>query len=382
MTAKKPLYQTIVDYFHKEFASGRLVSGNQIPTELELSAQFEVSRITVIRAVKELEHLGLVYRVKGRGSFVADNKKWGSFTQSYKRTEPALPMLSVVLPFNEQLGYELLAGVEKVCEQAGLYVSFHNSHGNPEREKEIIGKLRHDNVRGIIIYPCSSLHNIELFSDMLINKFPFVIVDRNIEGVETALVVSNNYQGSYEITQHLIQLGHRKIAFVGTTMKQFLSANERYRGYCQALIDACITLRTEWLIDDFCELPVVKNSKPEELTANLMVSAEIVLKRLLALNQPPTALVVSNDVTALYVVKAALLMGIAIPQEMSVTGFDNLPFTGHLEVPLTTVEQYFVTMGEQAAEILVRFKANLKPAKTILDTKVIIRDSTAAPKSI
>lgn len=372
MTAKKPLYQMIVDYFHNEFSSGRLLPGHQLPTELEISAQFDVSRITVIRAFKELEHAGMIYRVKGRGSFVAEGTHG---------KESALPVLSVVLPYNEQLGYELLTGVEKVCEQAGLYVTFHNSHGDPEREKEIIAKLRHDHVRGIIVYPCSSLMNIELFSDMIIRRFPFVIIDRNIQGLETPLVISNHYQGSYAAAQHLIQLGHRHIAFVGAAMKQFFSISERYRGYCQALIDGGISVKSDWLIDDFWEWPEVRLDKAEDRSAAMSASADIVLKRLLALEQRPTALVVVNDMTAMYMIKAALHMGISIPGELSVTGFDNLSFAEHLEVPLTTVEQNFAAMGERAAEMLVQYKPGNRPVTTILDTALIVRSSTGSPRS-
>ncbi len=383
MTAKIPLYQTIVDYFQKELSMGKLSTGDQIPTELELSVMFGVSRITVIRAVKELEHLGLVYRVKGKGSFVTDSNGWQGLAESSETGKggSSLPMLSVVLPFNEQLGYDLLTGVEKVCEEAGLYVTFHNSHGDYEREKEIIEKLKTDRVRGIIVYPCSSLRNIDVFSDLLIRKFPFVIIDRNIEGLETPLVVSNNYQGSYDITQHLIQLGHRKIAFVGSSMKQFLSAHDRYRGYCQALVDAEITLRTEWLIDDFCEVVTDKDISAGDYPDQYFAAAEIILKRLMALEQRPTALVVANDITAMYVVKTALHMGISIPAELSVTGFDNLSFAEHLEVPLTTMEQFFVTMGEKAAAMLVNQRSGQKPKRIVLDTQLIVRNSTSAPAS-
>jgi DNA-binding LacI/PurR family transcriptional regulator len=97
---------------------------------------------------------------------------------------------------------------------------------------------------------------------------------------------------------------------------------------------------------------------------------------------PPTAIVAYNDGLAIDIMKEAQLEGIKIPEDISITGFDNLSICEHLEVPLTTVEQNFLAMGEQAADLLFQYiDSGKKPTHpVILDVNLMIRQSTAPPK--
>lgn len=115
-------------------------------------------------------------------------------------------------------------------------------------------------------------------------------------------------------------------------------------------------------------------------------AAEVYLSRILSMEVAPTAAVLINDHTAMHFIKAALHKGLSIPGNLSVTGFDNASFSEFLEVPLTTVEQKFSSMGQKAAEIIIQHynssaKTNLT-AKIILDTELIIRQSTTVPMMI
>jgi DNA-binding LacI/PurR family transcriptional regulator len=96
---------------------------------------------------------------------------------------------------------------------------------------------------------------------------------------------------------------------------------------------------------------------------------------------PPTALVVVNDVTAIYLLKAVLARGLRVPDDVTVTGFDNLPITEHLEVPLTTVEQPFHEIGRRAADMLIhRISKPKEPARSeALPTRLVVRRSSGPP---
>lgn len=105
-----------------------------------------------------------------------------------------LPVISVLLPLGLNLGYEILHGVEEECAKNGFYVTYHNTRYNIGLEKELILKLRDDNICGMIVYPCASDKNMDVFSKMIIDKFPIVLVDRTIDGLDLPYVVSNNFQ--------------------------------------------------------------------------------------------------------------------------------------------------------------------------------------------
>ncbi|MFC3803247.1 substrate-binding domain-containing protein [Cohnella sp. GCM10012308] len=377
-----PQYQVIIDYFLKKLNDGELKPGDRIPIDAEMVKMFNVSRITVTRAIKELEHKGFIYRLKKRGSFIREKESWNNGAVNWPAREASIgtmPIISVVLPFNEQIGYDILRGVEHICESEGLYVTFHNSNYNAAKEKEIIERLTNDGVHGIIIYPCSSEQNIDVFSKLMIDNYSFVIIDRNIEGLDTPLVVSDNFQGVYDLVSHLISLKHQRIAFVSSPIKQSASVMERYKGYCRALIDGGIPLNQSLVSDDLIDFTILPLEQPDLV----MDSANHILEQLMALEPRPTAIVSVNDMTAMYLIKAALQMGIAVPDELSVTGFDNLSFSEHLDVPLTTVEQSFFAIGEQAALLMLKKRAEPEDqiVKKTLPTKLIIRQSSSIPIS-
>ncbi|MFD0716023.1 GntR family transcriptional regulator [Paenibacillus sp. GCM10027626] len=382
-TKKKPLYEIVLDHLLEQIHSRQLSPGDQIPTEQELSQTFNVSRITAMRAVKELEHKGFVYRRKAVGTFVSPEKEWAEAAAEGGRRSGAaqsLSLISVILPFGEEIGYDILHGAEQAARMQGYYVTLHNSLRDPVREREIIEQLRQDGVQGIVLYPCTSSSSIDIVSDLMVSKFPFIVIDRNIVGIEVPAVVSNNFQGSYGITSHLIALGHRKIAFLCGEMLEMESAGERYRGYCKALIDNGIPLRKDWVINT----PIDLNQSMALPYDERKVVMQTVIERWfveLASKDRPTAVVVLNDITAVSLLNKAIEHGIRVPEELSITGFDNLSFTKHLDVPLTTVEQSFFKMGEEAVNMLIgdiRSGTN-EIRKVVLDTEVIIRKSTAAP---
>jgi len=386
---ERPLYQIIVDDLLEQIKANQFQPGDRLPTELELSETYQVSRITAIRAVKELEQRGIVYRQKARGTFVNEPRQWqraegerqqDANAQAQAEVPAALPILSVIMPFAQEFGYDILRGVEQAAHRLGYYVTFHDTQNNPAREREILQQLRTDGIGGIVLYPCQSFSNITEISRMIIQRFPFIVIDRDMPGLNITRIESDNYQGSYNATRHLIELGHRRIAFLVQEMKEIVSAQQRYRGYCQALVDAGIPLRSEWLLDTKERFPDIVDSDPDY---RAKLDRAIIAHWWESENEPPTAVVAQNDISALFLMKAALDRNIRIPEQLSLTGFDNLSFTQHLDVPITTVEQSFYTMGEKAVELLIdQIQTDeFTPRQLTLDTRLIIRDSTAPPPS-
>ncbi|WP_308638181.1 GntR family transcriptional regulator [Paenibacillus silvisoli] len=386
MKEYKPRYRIIIDAYTERIANGELRAGDKLPTGPEIAEQFGVSAITVTHAMRELEASGLIKRIKKKGTFVTERAQASAAagatseaaaavteaTAASAKTLP-IPVISLVMPFSETIGYEIFRGVEEECAAQGFYVTFHNSKYDDDVERGIIRKLAKDGVSGIIVYPVSSYKNIDVFSRLAIEGIPFTLIDRNIEGLDAPLVVSNNAEAGRSLASHLIGLGHRRLAFVCQSWKEAVSVSDRYKGYCNALIEAGIPPEPDWLVNW------------EELQTDPAYAGssqyDALLDRLLSISPAPTAAVAVNDYTATGLLKTALQRGIAVPEQLSITGFDNHSFTEHLEVPLTTVEQNFYRIGREAAKLVLAPAEERSGAKLILGTTLVVRQSTSQPPS-
>lgn len=373
---KMKLYQTIINEMTHQIRRGTLSPGDRIPSERELCEQFGVSRITVSTALRQLERTGMLVRIKQKGVVVSDPDH-----RELSTNKGGIAAIAVVLPFNEEYGLDILRGVEEVCSFHGYYMTYHNTRYDAALEKEIIRNLKQDSFnRGAIIYPVSSTKNIDSYGELLIDSFPFLLLDRSIEGLSLPYVGCDNYGAAYRLTSHLLELGHRQIGFVCTSLNEVASIEERYRGYCKALMDTGVIPQPEWLFEDHA----YRIKDADEQGRYAINNAR--LERIRALPHPPTAIVAVNDETAILLIRAASEAGIQVPEQLSVVGFDNLKAGELLDVPLTTVRQDFEGMGTKAAEILIAEIAkagSLSGSRTLtMETEVIVRSSSSVPSSL
>jgi LacI family transcriptional regulator len=191
-------------------------------------------------------------------------------------------------------------------------------------------------------------------------EFPFVLVD--YQGVEEQVpaVCATNWQGAYNATEYLIDLGHRRIGFITGDM-EMAGARNRLAGYQAAL-------RTHHLPGDPA---LVRNGEfhyPEGYSAALA---------LLGLPNPPTAIFASNDDMALATLDALRGQGVRVPEDMSVMGFDGIPQAALVHPPLTTVAQPLAKMGRVATQMLLdQLNDPGKPVRRVeLPTELIVRGS-------
>lgn len=365
------LYGKIYKKIKDDIESGILKSGDRIPTEYEIGEMFQVSRITVVRAMKELENLGLISRTKRKGSFVCDISD-----AQRKQVESKNCIIPVLLPFNEGFGYEVLKGAQEEADKNGHYITFYNTENHPVREREILKSLLENGICGLVVYPSDSYDNVDLFSKMLIEKRPLVFLDRTVCGIEVPYVTSNNYKGMYELVKHVIACGHKRIGYYCTWINRVTTEAERFKGFCQAMVEAGLEPKSDWIIENCnnaeLDLIVGEDNRQGQLT-------ELILDRIMSKKVTPTAIVCSNDILATNILKAAIKRGMEVPRELSVTGFDNLTFTEHLEVPLNTVHQSLREIGAISVKMLVDLMngRELIQKKVVLDTKCIQRSSVA-----
>ncbi len=204
-------------------------------------------------------------------------------------------------------------------------------------------------------------------------------MDRTLAGLACDYVTSDNYAGAHAATKHLVELGHRRIAFLSLPILRLLPVAERLRGYREALRDAGLTPMKPWLVGTTNQeigyryaLSAYSNAAGQEIEE---------IARYLKTPPCPTAIFAMSDIVAMQALKAANLVGLRVPDDLSVASFDDVDIAAHLMVPLTTVAQDTYGLGRRAAELLIeRIEGyNGPPRQQSMATQLRVRASTAPP---
>ena len=188
---------------------------------------------------------------------------------------------------------------------------------------------------------------------------PVVAVDHNVASSSLPTVDSDNLSGAVLATEYLLELGHRRIGFLAGR-PDLESARLRERGYRTALKKAGIKIDSSLI----------------RIGGYQVDTAEVAARQMLEPDDRPTAIFAANDVSALATISVAGSLGLAVPEDLSVIGFDNVPESALSEPPLTTIEQPIQQMGFDATQILIRLIAEQPvPEHTMLPTRLVVRGS-------
>ena len=268
----------------------------------------------------------------------------------------------VVTTVSDPFASEVACGIEEIANDHLYAVILANSHADPERERRVVQELAERRVDGIIV---TSSRVGALYLPLLKElQVPIVLVNDQYPGEFVHSVMIANREGTRAATEHLIGLGHRRIAYLGDR-NGYQSDAERLGGYKEALAAASI---------DFApELAAEGDGQPEAAIA--------VMDALLRLHHPPTAVCCYNDMSALGAMRAIRARGLRVPEDVSVTGFDDLFFAAYLTPALTTVRQPMRRMGQMAMEKLFKLMSGLTSGQdSVVQIKVeaelIVRGST------
>lgn len=252
----------------------------------------------------------------------------------------------------------VVRGVEQTARDLGYNVMLADSNTDSIREQKIVQSFAEQRLDGIIV---TSSRVGALYLPMLEEmRVPIMLVNNQYPGAFVHAVMITNLQGTRSAVQHLIGLEHRRIAYLGDQFG-YQSDVERMSGYREALGAAGIPFHPE--------LIVYGDSRTE--------AAIGAMNKLLDLEHPPTAVCCYNDMTALGAMHAIHARGLRVPEDVSVTGFDDLFFTPYTQPPLTTVRQPIHRMGQLAMENLVKLISGEESVPLVkVDAELVIRQST------
>ncbi|MFF4488136.1 LacI family DNA-binding transcriptional regulator [Streptomyces sp. NPDC001544] len=275
----------------------------------------------------------------------------------------------LVLDMGNPFFVDVARGAERAAREAGLGVMVCNSAQSAGEEAEYLSLFAEQRVRGVLLTPADATgRNIDAFRR---HGIPFVLVDRVAEGTTECSVSVDDVAGGALAVRHLVDAGHRSIAYVSGP-PGFNQVRDRRTGALNALAEAGLgpgALR---------ELPTERL----DVAAGRDAGA-----RLLGLADRPTAVFCANDLLALGVLQAMYAAGVVVPDDLAIVGYDDIEFAAAAAVPLTSVRQPAVTMGALAAELLLEETEASRDApkahehrRVVLQPELVVRRSSLAAR--
>jgi DNA-binding LacI/PurR family transcriptional regulator len=367
----EPFYQRIYNYLLEEINSGGLKSGDKAPTEKDLCQQFGVSRITSKRALEMLAADGYITRFRGKGSFIQGGAETGAVSGGSG-------LIGLLIPsFRDFFGATFVCEAVKNCGGLGYHLLLKHTRDSVSEESKAINALLELNTAGILLMPVlGEYYNADILK-LVLKKKPLVLVDRKMRGLAVPSVSTDNVQAAEIGTNHLLRLGHRKIAFYSGPINNVSSVEDRKQGFVNALLKA-------GLVPDpalFCRelfiwhYPFLDDAVIAENTA--------IVKDHLKSHPEISAAFAAEYPSAMLLQEAANQLGLAVPGDLSIVCFDAprgisplLPFT-HLYQDEKTIAKIAVDTLRDLIE-----GENPAPAGDILVPASFVEGASTAPPAL
>lgn len=364
-----PLYVQLAQYIRDKVRDGTFKPNYAIPSEFELAREFNVSRSTVRQAISELVHEGVLARVSGKGTYVSSDP----FKQDFLARSG---VIGLIQPYLRDSFFTLITlSIESTTRAKGYQLMLSITDNKYEQHQRSVRQLLSKKVDGLIIFLPDNYPLDEITLSLVEQKFNFVLIDRYLPGVDVSYVVSDNFGGAYQAVEHLIKLGHRRIGFVTRPSLQTTSVRDRVEGYRRALLDHGLPF-DQSLVCDSLKTSVSEMEFFGTARGNSLHDVEVIAE-FLKHEERPSAIFAVNDLVALATLEAASRLGLRIPEDIALVGFDDIDIVSHLETPLTTVAQDKYAIGAQAAQLLIdKIEGKEKGNRQIVvPTKLIVRRS-------
>jgi LacI family transcriptional regulator len=241
-----------------------------------------------------------------------------------------------------------------------------SSEENPEIEQAEIRMMLARGVDALLLSSCQA--TLQGFLSVHHQLTPFVLVDRPFPQLRANFVGADDYAGGKLATEHLLQLGRKRLAYIGSP--DLGPAADRFRGFRNALLDRGLETREKFVISS-----AIVNDPADNAGYQMM-------QQLLRNKPRPNGVFCHNDVIAIGAMKATLDAGLTVPGDIAFVGFDNVRYSQYLPIPLTSIDQSTPQLGEAAAQLALDLIARKieKPKTILLTPRLVVRQSTIGLK--
>jgi len=351
-----PVYQRVKQHLETMIERGMLRSGGLVPSERALAARLKAAPGTVRRAVGEMVAEGKLVRLPRKGTIVSPDLPTASGSLHW----------AVVVPTMRYFYPQLVDAIEREAWRLGATVTLGCPREDIDGERRFVLRAIEEGARGILLAPTSTKHqsrsreSLEYLGDL---NVPVVIMDHwgidlPLSGIDC--VLSDNFAGCYQATVHLIRHGYRRIAMVTGDGQEGPEVRERRKGYLAALADHGLTEP---------QVPPLHNRTVEEGDTEAITGV---------LSAGVEAIATTNDRTAAFLLARLAQMGIAVPDDVAVIGYDDELFAEALNPPLTSVRVEKEEIARRAVQLLQeRIASGLKGRHKTL----VVRPSVVARQS-
>lgn len=358
---KQPKYFDLMEELEQKILSGTYRAGDKLPSENELSRDYQVSRQTVRKALEILEEKGLTYARHGSGTFVSGMSH--AFMKSKNIAVITTYLSDYIFP-------RVIQGVDQVLTEHGYSILLKNTRNSRSMEAQILTELLKKEIDGLIIEPSKSqifCKHMNLYEELDAYRIPYVFIQGSYSLMKhKPHVLMDDCKGGYLVTRHLIEQGRKDI--LGIFKADDYQGQERHKGYVKALQESGIPYDPERVIWYYTE---DRKSHPYMEISQCLSERE---------NAFCDAVVCYNDQIAIDVIRALEEAGLECPNDVAVTGYDDSYLAQTCRIPLTTIAHPQEKLGQMAAELLLKLirgeELKEEDKQIVIDPELIVRKST------
>ncbi|MBO9129433.1 GntR family transcriptional regulator [Bacillus sp. 165] len=334
----KALYEQVYHSLKKDIAEGKYNAGDRIPSEKELSDAYRISRITSKKALEKLVEDGIVYRQRGRGTFVSEKR---GVSRQDKKQKPLFGL--IVTDFDDSYSSKLISSIETSSDDQCLII-LKQSFGFPEKEEKVIKELLDYGVDGLIIYPAQAEHYSSEILKMVVDQFPLVLIDRAFKGVAAASISTDNVHAAKMGMDYLFELDHQQIGILSPTRVETTTIEDRFDGIVQAYAERNVMVNRQlWCKEIKSTLPFPEATPEQDIE---------IIKNHLQKYPDITALFALEYKIAVLAKRAVEQAGMRVPEDVSILCFDELK-NSVTDWTFTHLKQEEDKIGERAVTRLL-----------------------------
>lgn len=327
------------------------------PTIKDIARKLEVAPSTVSMALRGHPRISKKTKLKVLETAKKLNYKVNILARGLVLRKSSL--LGLVIPdIVTSFFPKIIQGVEEVADKLGYSIIIRNSNNDFQKEADSLRFLKDRQVEGVIISPVFTRDNIGLILELEKSGIPIVFICNYLKEVNIPYIVVDDVLGAYLATQHLINLGHQRIAHL-RGVPEYPASQDRVKGYTKALKEHNLKI-DKTLIRGY------------DFTFKSGYQA---MKKLITLENRPTAVFASCDMAAIGAMRTVREGGLRVPEDVALVGFDDLEIAALMETRITTVAQPKYEIGEKAVRKLTRRIEKKLVRGSILKPKLVVRDS-------